>query len=282
MPAAADFTFGGILERWRNQYSDFQRVAAQAAGSHQEFPKATQAAAVPPAMAAVGDDPEAVLQRIKRDLGLGIETFQSGSEPNGWVMPPSFVSEGLRSSEVAVSPHSSAVFGKPFSEGLSKDFGTLFGAKPMGDLRPWELDESFNEVKSGCHETVPGFPPAMPLPMLPPQAFSHPVGQGMTSMIGGRSSDSSASPAFNSSAAQGSVGVVAAEPPWAAQQFRRGSGIGFRVEQDPASPAMKFATKPSEVAEFSWEGLSQELRVGIAGDHPDMNSPPSSPRSPED
>lgn len=72
-------TFGGILERWKQQYSDFQRVVAEGPSSMvggQGRSTAQMATTSPfdsvgaPSGLSLEEDPDDVLLRIKRDLGI--------------------------------------------------------------------------------------------------------------------------------------------------------------------------------------------------------------------
>jgi len=76
-PTPTDFTFAGILERWRQQHSEFQHavnhVSASPAGQVKlpaRFDASIDEPNSPPTGGLADDDPECVLQRIKRDLGL--------------------------------------------------------------------------------------------------------------------------------------------------------------------------------------------------------------------
>lgn len=72
--ATVDETFGSILSRWRQQFADFQRALGDAPGQE-------TAETAPPAFD--DGDPEAFVQRIKRELGIdaGPLAFEPESKP---------------------------------------------------------------------------------------------------------------------------------------------------------------------------------------------------------
>eukprot|EP00930_Biecheleria_cincta_P039728 TRINITY_DN27284_c0_g1_i2.p1 TRINITY_DN27284_c0_g1~~TRINITY_DN27284_c0_g1_i2.p1 ORF type:complete len:1052 (+),score=209.54 TRINITY_DN27284_c0_g1_i2:72-3227(+) len=67
-----DLAFGAILGRWRQQFVDFQHAVDTTCGATQSASGLEQAADHHRSLSSTDSDPEAVLLRIKRDLGLDV------------------------------------------------------------------------------------------------------------------------------------------------------------------------------------------------------------------
>jgi len=100
-----DFTFGDILERWRQQYSDLQRAVGEVSGNPGTQTQAPGGS--PMKVGALPDgDPDAFLQQIKRELGIDADPCGMGRPSDAGSPGLPLVAEGLFDVEGS-SPRSS-------------------------------------------------------------------------------------------------------------------------------------------------------------------------------